>query len=125
MKIRPMETMEPSGAALDAWVARAEGHGTPRLVRRGARSRCEVHDVSLGWKVFSPSTDWDLADTIIEREHIGLREVTVHHQPMFEAMLRRGGVTWFAHGELPLIAAMRAYVRSRFPEEMLRTERFE
>lgn len=45
-------------------------------------------------------------------------------QPMFEAMLRRDRVTWFAEGELPLIAAMRVYVRSRFSDEQLRSPPF-
>lgn len=39
-------------------------------------------------------------------------------------MLVHDRVTWFATGALPLVAAMRAYVRSRVPEALLSHAQF-
>ncbi len=124
-KVPVMDEIELAGAALDCWVALAEGHATPRIVAMGRRTVCRsVRPGSEGLQDFSPATDWALAGPIIQRERIGLRDMVAHHEPRFEAMLRRGGVTWFAQGELPLVAAMRVYVRSRFGDAELRERRF-
>jgi hypothetical protein len=114
-----MNAMELSDGLLDCWVAFAEGHADATLVPtpRGNVCRCAGEDGSQ--HTYSPSTRWALATPIIEREGIRLREMTLHGEPAFEAMLAGAGVTWFATGALPLVAAMRVYVRSRIPEPML------
>lgn len=114
-----------SGAVLDCWVALAEGHMAPQVVGTGVRAVCQSMRLDNNNALnFSPSSDWMLADAIIQREHIGLRDMLLHHEPMFEAMMNYRGATWFAEGELPLVAAMRVYVRTRFTDEQLATRRF-
>ena len=114
-----------SGAVLDCWVALAEGHVTPQVVGTGARAVCKSmrldNDDLLD---FNPSTDWDLAEPIIQREHIDLHDMLTYHEPTFEAMVNYRGETWFAEGELPLVAAMRLYVRTRFTDAQLAVARF-
>lgn len=112
----------PAGAELDAWVATAQGHRQVEVmaVRTGERPVCRsIRPGTLAPMPFQPTADWALAGPIIERERIGLRDVVARDTPMFEAMLHYRGVTYFAKGELPLVAAMRAYVRSRFDDTQL------
>jgi hypothetical protein len=117
-----MDVAELCGAELDAWVALAQGHRAVSVTcTGGGRRECRsLRPDALQPQRYSPSTDWALAVPIIEQEHIALRDMdAARPEPMFEAMLRSGEVTWFAEGELPLIAAMRVYVRSRFTEAQL------
>lgn len=75
-----MKTSELEGAELDYWVAKAEGHAEIELSRftRGGekRLRCEVvlpgEDGQTYWTEYEPSSDWERAGPIIEREGIGL-----------------------------------------------------
>lgn len=119
-----MDAMALSGATLDCWAALAEGHGDAVIVRSGRHAVCHLAVDGVPVSPFNPSSDWNAARPIIARERILLRERQLHGEPVFEAMLVRDGITWFAHGELPLIAAMRVLVRSRIPEQMLDSERF-
>jgi hypothetical protein len=125
-KIAGMDARGLRDAELDAWVALAQGHRDVRLSDVGGRREC--HSLAPGAAQagrYAPSTDWDAADRIIAAAHIVLREmVGTHGEPKFEAMLRHDDITWFAEGELPLIAAMRVYVRSRFGDEQLRSPPF-
>ena len=116
-----MDVAELCGAELDAWVALAQGHQAVSVIEASGRRECRsLRPDALQPQGYSPSTDWALAGPIIEHEHIALRDMdAARPEPMFEAMLRSGEVTWFAEGELPLIAAMRVYVRSRFSEAQL------
>lgn len=104
-----MKTSELTGAQLDYWVARAEGYaaslqgGHLRISRRGGLDLAE-----LG---YSPSTEWAHGGPIIERERIAI-------------IPNEGCAEWFAGwppgrlwiGPTPLIAAMRAFVVSRYGE---------
>lgn len=116
-----MDVAELGGAELDAWVALAQGHRLVTLIEAGGRRECRsLRPHATQAQRYNPSADWALAGPIIEAERIGLRDMEAHRPaPTFEAMLRSGGVTWFAEGELPLIAAMRVYVRSHFSEAQL------
>ncbi len=119
------EWRQLSGPALDCWVALAEGHVAPQVVGSGARAVCQSMRLDDDQPAnFSPSTDWSLAEPIIQRERIGLRDLLLHREPMFEAMVNYRGSTWFAEGELPLVAAMRVYVRTRFTDAQLAAPRF-
>jgi hypothetical protein len=99
------KTADLEGALLDAAVARAEGRGL-LFDFRGEPAQCFVDGV-----LYSPSTDWSLGGPIVQRERIELL---------------RSGPGWCAQvgsskgavedGHTPLIAAMRAYVASRFGE---------
>lgn len=120
------EILALDGALLDAWVAQAQGLCDVRIQQDGLCSQCVArwarHTHSVG---YSPSTDWEVAGLIIDRERIALRDLFIPGcPPAFEAMLQRADVTWFARGELPLVAAMRVYVRSRFTEEEVRFRTF-
>jgi len=122
-----MEIHDLRGALLDAWVARAQGLCDIRVAMVGSAPACVARWVDRTEATpYSPSSDWALAGLIIDREHIALRDVWVRGRPpAFEAMLRRADVTWFSRGELPLVAAMRVYVRSRFTEEEVRLRSFD
>lgn len=97
---------ELEGALLDAAVAMAEGLDAD-LVRGG----------------YAPSRRWHDGGPIIERERITvLAQVVVHSG----VALNRVDETWEAErgdgsrmpGQTPLIAAMRAYVASKFGDEV-------
>jgi hypothetical protein len=121
-----MKTAELTGAQLDAWVAKAEG--VTGLVEKDGRM-CHVKEWDpegfawrddmrawVMWCDYAPSQRWDHGGTLIERERINI-------------MWDGGGAgEWYAehieqvpngvHGATPLIAAMRAYVASKFGEEV-------
>lgn len=113
---------ELSGDLLDAAVAKAEGE-TFRL-----HGGCQIpvvyvgHDEPSGeWGDYSPSTDWDIAGPIIQRERITI----VAHDDEWECSIPdpdpdHESADWrfFVQGKTPLIAAMRAYVASKFGEEI-------
>lgn len=122
-----MEIHDLSGALLDAWVARAQGLRDIRLRHDSGRAVCHARWADAPSAApYSPSTDWGLASLIIDREHIAMRDLWVQGRPpAFEAMLRRADVTWFSRGDLPLVAAMRVYVRSRFTEDEVRLRSFD
>lgn len=124
-----MKVSELEGAVLDYWVARAEGYD------RGLNIEpkfgiCEApampDDVQLQGigsgtsDIFSPSRHWEQGGPIIERERI-----MVTHTPA------DGAVCWHAtadeyattsDGPTPLVAAMRAYVASKFGEDVTRPQ---
>lgn len=97
---------------LDYWAARAENGGA---------------DVAMPWRVpdeeseysvhFEPTTNWVQAGEIIERERIG---IIPGQSGAWIAFLTEPGLDvskrW--HGPTPLVAAMRAYVASKFGEEV-------
>ena len=110
-----MKVTELEGALLDYWVARAEELALP-LIRGGVcyvmlwpESECE----------FQPSMNWSVCGPIIEREKIDLRyrhDVAGAMRGMVFAQPRYKGKKF--SGPSPLIAAMRAYVASKFGEEV-------
>lgn len=111
---------ELTGADLDYWVAKAEGLelsnewncfcGPGIFVGRG--------DGDL--QGFAPSTDWSDAGPIIEREFIWLSEQTDVGIHFWEASTATDDelCRHTALGPTPLIAAMRAYVASKYGEEV-------
>lgn len=116
-----MKTSDLIGAELDYWVAKAEGLTVPMP---GWASR-----MSDGVRIdsyFRPSSDWAHGGPIIERERI---EIEFSH-------VQGDDDPWFAvlhdiffhspslqkcegKGPTVLIAAMRAYVTSKFGEEVV------
>lgn len=114
-----MNTADLTGTDLDYWVAKAEGFIVPKP---GWASRMD-DGVRIDWQ-FTPSTDWGHGGPIIERERI---EIEFSHA-------QGDDDPWFAvlhdiyfhspslqkcegKGPTVLIAAMRAYVTSKFGEE--------
>lgn len=106
-----MKTSELTGALLDYWVAQAEG--MLRMVTGSVEER-------LGG--FSPSTKWAHGGPIIERDCICM----VHYGNVWGAHIWPGSESWIdtdvyeADGTAatPLVAAMRAYVASKFGDEV-------
>ena len=120
MKIK---TSELTGAALDWAVAKCEGY------------ECEFGDeVSGPWLVpqegylhdekplasFRPSTDWNLAGPIIDREAHNLFKHNGGTEWCCACNVPRDGYTAIvtADGPTPLIAAMRVYVSAKLGDEI-------
>lgn len=117
MQLVKVKTADLIGAPLDWAVARAEGFDRRLIEMHGPwkdRPECIVNDF-----FFRPSIDWKFGGPIIERErlHIGYCGDDNQSWPC----------QWFAQydcepenhhqvGSTPLIAAMRAFVASRFGE---------
>lgn len=107
------------GAVLDAAVAQAEGRALLFEIR-GEPSECYVDGV-----LYQPSTDWSVGGPLIVRERITL--LGYPRKLGWTAYVRSdfGGSedycqNWDAEGEgsTPLIAAMRAYVASKFGKDV-------
>jgi hypothetical protein len=120
-----VRSAELEGALLDAAVAKAEGH----LLSRSEQYGLEVIDAATNRLVANTdySSDWACGGPIIERERIAVlmldnkwRAWTPEHHGydprywLFERTSRSAEGT----GPTPLIAAMRAYVASKFGEEV-------
>jgi hypothetical protein len=110
-----MKAAELEGADLDYWVAQAEG-----LDVRYCSDRTYV---IVNTYQYSPSTRWAEGGPIIERERIellsfraGAWEAQIaptegsHYIDQYEGDAMKGAT--------PLVAAMRAYVASKFGEEV-------
>jgi hypothetical protein len=100
-----MKTSELTGAALDWAVQQCEG----------ARK-----DIDFVWwtEDYSPSTDWDQARPIIEREQIEIwyrcgGRVIASINGQYEQT-----VAHYRRGNIVLIAAMRCYVASKLGDEV-------
>ena len=106
---------ELEGAALDAEVARCLGQapyfGRSHLAPPDVPSEECWRDCN-GWPIDSFSSDWGVAGPIIEREQISLIRQTLDW-----CADMRGVECQFA--SKPLVAAMRAYVRSKTPNVLL------
>lgn len=99
---------ELEGAELDYWVAKAAGiHAETRFIQ-----------LSYGYD-FSPSTDWRVGGPIIAREGIAIAQFGSEYKA---ACVNGDGyfasVDFRHSGPTPLIAAMRAYVASKFGGEV-------
>lgn len=99
-----MKVSELTGAMLDYWVARAEG-----FTESFAQHR--PHWVPYSWK-------WEYGGPIIEREKISVNhQKTAHGQDA--GWTAKATAYWLpGDGPTPLIAAMRAFVASKFGEEV-------
>lgn len=124
-----MKTSELTGALLDLWVGKAEGHDVEIFMRQGISSIFDPvqapYDVCLKAGLnggpredYAPSTSWAQGGPIMEREKIG----TGRH-PLIGAWVACGQIGTHeripnATGSTPLIAAMRAYVVSKYGKEV-------
>lgn len=101
---------ELEGARLDFWVAKAERKEVVRDQFGLLYAKKYWHSKEpTGW---SPSRWWEQAGPIIERGRIELRPQS--NGQWFAITLD----AWDAYGPTPLIAAMRAYIASKFGEEV-------
>lgn len=120
-----MKVSELTGALLDYWVARANGDALPRINNSGVCGvvvECEDGQAGTKRVDFCPSSDWSLAGQVIERERITLSAVRSPEQggpdPGWCGIAGREDARIYMHGATPLIAAMRAFVASKFGAEV-------
>lgn len=118
---RKVEELE--GAALDAAVAKADGHEVRQLdAGISAGQWQEKWPVGSWLWIRNPSSSWGDGGPIIEREKISTyfeETPTAAWHAEFEHAARADGVQiTFAQGPTLLIAAMRAYVASKFGDEV-------
>lgn len=106
-----MKTSELTGALLDYWVAQIEG--MLRLVK--------TDDILFKLGGYSPSTKWTQGGPIIERERMKVEPL--RDGPWTASARTAGFVIVGAIGDTALIAAMRAYVASKFGDEVPDTEK--
>lgn len=109
-----MKTSDLAGALLDCWVAKAERRiveiceddGVCRLTATMAR--------------YEPHRDWAIGGPIIERERGGIwPEMVLTGEPaLYGARMGEGTSRYQAFGPTHLVAAMRAFVGSRFGAEV-------
>jgi len=108
------------GAQLDAAVALAEG----KTVLTDFEPGCWVATgFPEGFAPFSPSSNWSEAGPIIDRELIAILtpwRTGAHWEAMVRPVLTHDGYEsdHEAEGPTPLIAAMRAFVASKFGEQV-------
>lgn len=101
------------GAELDAAVALAERRGLS-FELRGQPLQCFVDGM-----LFAPSTDWSQGGPFIARKNISLLVFPDDSLAYLDAQVSNGQIESSrasGDGPTPLIAAMRAYVASRFGE---------
>lgn len=120
-----MKTSELTGAQLDYWVAKAEGKTDPEIFY----DQCliERHDGYGPDFPYSPSTDWAQGGPIIDREGISVIKFGGTWGALHPGLKCNGGHGDYyidisdehsISGENGLIAAMRAYVASKFGDEV-------
>jgi hypothetical protein len=106
---------ELEGALLDAAVARCFGQPASAAYVAGMQDLYGKNWPMVG---FAPSSEWDHGGPIIERERIAiawtLSDWSASHWQ--DAAHFRGHI--MTRGATPLVAAMRAYVVSKFGEEV-------
>jgi hypothetical protein len=119
-----MRTADLTGDSLDYWVARAEGIEHPPYLRVMQPGCCLIpvttpdeDGTMTRWVAYQPSTDWAVGGPIVERE-----------RSSFDACW--GNLGWYVRsrhapcdgdqffGDTLLIAAMRAYVASKFGRDV-------
>lgn len=107
---------ELEGALLDAAVAELELPPGWRG-RYGRPMEEELGDYGVTASRYSPSTDWAQGGPIIERERIMVGPETEYADGswLWEACTWTGRTQ---NGPTPMIAAMRAYVASKFGDEV-------
>lgn len=102
-----------TGAELDLWVARAHGWVIGQAFSGECWKTSSDHamEYTAEWK---PSTDWSQGGQLIEKYRITIATHLPDASSAWRALLRR-----HMHvGPTPLIAAMRAFVASKFGENV-------
>lgn len=130
-----MKVSELEGAQLDAWVAHALGYASPASVPEQLCGTWYAGESDGGVCAWQPSTDWAQGGPIIERERISIVDIKATEGDMWSP--ERGQFSAFIDsvrcldswegnksfdgtqiGPTPLIAAMRAFVASKFGDNV-------
>jgi hypothetical protein len=125
-----MRVSELTGARLAYWVAKAEKLDTPNLINFTSKNEddreCEYLEIDpengrKNWALYEPHCNWAQGGPIIDREIICImRRTNQHEYPGWAATVGDIGIVEFEDGygwlcgPTPLIAAMRAFVDSKF-----------
>lgn len=120
-----MKTTELDGPDLDQRVAlecRVRGHILSDHNGSWTHRRFVISDSETEW---SPSKDWSIAGPLIERERITIAAVGATERRWYAEVagsqtgevVKVGFGKHNAEGPTPLVAAMRAFVRSRIGED--------
>lgn len=110
-----MKVEELVGAKLDYWVAKAEG----LQIELGQDGKFHGYifrpdeDGNDDWYIYSPSTDWSQGGPIIEAADISIDTIQAGKDRKAASISGK-----FYVGPTCLIAAMRAFVASRFGVEV-------
>ncbi|MFM0503992.1 phage protein NinX family protein [Paraburkholderia caffeinilytica] len=107
-----MKVSELKGELLDYWVARALGYASRDDVPSSLTGEWAENGFKNEWQ---PSIDWAQGGPFIERERI---ELECNSEGMWYAKRLEDEYMRHEEGATPLIAAMRAYVASKFGEEV-------
>ena len=119
-----MKVAELEGALLNYWVAKALGDRELRL--RDGKCETPFHP-DFDFYLFSPTVAWHEGGPIIERNNITLLDPNYCNSGQWEAYMGAFpdvtkysivGMVAQGAGPTPLIAAMRAYVASKFGDEV-------
>lgn len=118
-----MKVAELEGALLDYWVARAEGNLT---LQSTGPDDAVVEHYGVGGEIdgrsplasWAPSENWDTGGPIIEREGISVLRWEIPDDDGMLWTARNLTATVHERGFAPLVAAMRAFVASRFGDEV-------
>ena len=125
-----MKTSELTGAQLDYWVAKALGYRSVTDVPEAVLGFWYAGESDGGPQAWAPSTNWHQAGPIIARFNIVMWPAEgdlgeyAHALGEMDAGDRTGwldlgpGHDLVILGETKLIAAMRAFVRMRFGEDL-------
>ena len=118
-----MKTAELTGELLDYWVARAEGwtfgpqHKTLECDVWRDADGCIVGMIPA--QAFQPSVNWSNGGPILQREMDNVRLNRFDSRPQYAWIASHAGSGGLEHrGASPLEAAMRAYVASKFGDEV-------
>jgi hypothetical protein len=112
---------ELEGALLDAAVAKAEGLKAWITDFGDGAPWCAAdieNEAGVSGATFAPSSAWKQGGPIIERERIMVGPETEFADGSWEWEACMWSPSTPAHGPTPLTAAMRAYVASKFGEEV-------
>ncbi|MGO4151481.1 phage protein NinX family protein [Cupriavidus sp. YAF13] len=126
-----MKVADLEGVMLDYWVGKAERIVPASLRIAQPQNVCEWREPHSGtWRRWTPATKWAQGGPLIERERItfaqsGLRwseekqDLEAIVPPLYVAAIGRDGrIVGEGRGLTHLVAAMRAYVASKFGEEV-------
>lgn len=112
-----MKVSELQGEELDRLIAKIEDRET--AIRSSGLVARFLECGPTDWQHYSPSTDWTLGGPIIERERGGFYpERQIGEEVLWFARMGREASRYQCYGPTPLIAAMRAYVASKYGEEV-------
>lgn len=110
-------TSELSGPALDWAVAKCENHATH--ITYAPKGLVYIPKGKRSFYNYCPTTNWKQGGPIIEREWIELLNGSnLHPSPWSAVRYDPDGEPISAHGNTPLIAAMRCYATSELGDEV-------